>query len=324
MEAIDLLTDFVGRPRIDAEELDKERGVVIQEIQRYKDQPSAVAEELIDRAALRRPPAGPHRPRARGAPAHVLARGDRRLPRAPLGGRARRRVHRRQPRPRAGQRRGRRAASSASRRCPRPSALRARRRRSTPQTLVEQRDTNQSHLRMIYRPDVDVTDPRAARRADDLLDAAGRLDGLAPVRRDPRAARPLLLGLRGRPRASPTPRPAARRRAGLDQVRRGLRADARDRRRAARRRPDRGGGRARPRLRRRPPRPGLREHQRRRALRGRPDDRLRRGHRPRRGDRRARRRDVRRRRRVARGVDPDELAVAVRRPARRRRVLPTR
>ncbi len=29
---MDLLTDFVGRPRIDAEELDRERGVVIQEI----------------------------------------------------------------------------------------------------------------------------------------------------------------------------------------------------------------------------------------------------------------------------------------------------
>src|ERR671933_2730537 len=41
MDAIDLLTDFVGRPKIDAAELDRERGVVIQEIQRYKDQPSA-------------------------------------------------------------------------------------------------------------------------------------------------------------------------------------------------------------------------------------------------------------------------------------------
>src|SRR4029453_17405123 len=37
-QAIDLLTDFVGRPRIEQGELDKERGVVIQEIQRYKDQ----------------------------------------------------------------------------------------------------------------------------------------------------------------------------------------------------------------------------------------------------------------------------------------------
>src|SRR5215217_6632862 len=58
MEAIDLLTDFVGRPKIDAEELDRERGVVIQEIQRYKDQPSAVAEELIDRAAFGDHPLG--------------------------------------------------------------------------------------------------------------------------------------------------------------------------------------------------------------------------------------------------------------------------
>ena len=58
LEAIDLLTDFVGRPLLDAEELDRERGVVIQEIQRYKDQPSAVAEELIDRAAFGEHPLG--------------------------------------------------------------------------------------------------------------------------------------------------------------------------------------------------------------------------------------------------------------------------
>src|SRR5918998_849656 len=57
-EAIDLLTDFVGRPKIDADELDRERGVVIQEIQRYKDQPAAVAEELIDRAAFGDHPLG--------------------------------------------------------------------------------------------------------------------------------------------------------------------------------------------------------------------------------------------------------------------------
>src|SRR5215211_1567715 len=58
MKAIDLLTDFVGRPRIDAAELDRERGVVIQEIQRYKDQPAAVAEELIDIAAFGEHPLG--------------------------------------------------------------------------------------------------------------------------------------------------------------------------------------------------------------------------------------------------------------------------
>src|SRR5438270_10637145 len=56
--AIDLLTDFVGRPRIDAEELDRERGVVIQEINRAYDQPSMVAEYLIDEAAFGDHPLG--------------------------------------------------------------------------------------------------------------------------------------------------------------------------------------------------------------------------------------------------------------------------
>src|SRR4051794_27862972 len=57
-DAIDLLSDFVGRPKLDPEELDRERGVVIQEIQRYKDQPSAVAEDLIDRATFGEHPLG--------------------------------------------------------------------------------------------------------------------------------------------------------------------------------------------------------------------------------------------------------------------------
>jgi predicted Zn-dependent peptidase len=63
-DAIDLLTDFVGRPKIDAAELDRERGVVIQEIARAHDQPAVLAEHLIDRAAfgdhpLGRPVLGP-------------------------------------------------------------------------------------------------------------------------------------------------------------------------------------------------------------------------------------------------------------------------
>src|SRR5215204_7249149 len=57
-DAIDLLTDFVGRPKIDAAELDRERGVVIQEIARAHDQPSVVAEHLIDRAAFGEHPLG--------------------------------------------------------------------------------------------------------------------------------------------------------------------------------------------------------------------------------------------------------------------------
>src|SRR5215210_1519853 len=52
LEAVDLLTDFVARPRIDAEELDRERGVVVQEIARAQDQPAVLAEHLIDRAAF--------------------------------------------------------------------------------------------------------------------------------------------------------------------------------------------------------------------------------------------------------------------------------
>ena len=57
-EAIDLLSDFVGRARLDADELDRERGVVIQEINRAFDQPSTVAEYLIDRAAFGEHPLG--------------------------------------------------------------------------------------------------------------------------------------------------------------------------------------------------------------------------------------------------------------------------
>ena len=64
LEAADLLTDFVARPRIDAEELDRERGVVVQEIARADDQPSVMAEHLIDEAVfgdhpLGRPVLGP-------------------------------------------------------------------------------------------------------------------------------------------------------------------------------------------------------------------------------------------------------------------------
>src|ERR1700719_292909 len=56
--AIDLLSDFVGRPRLDAAELDRERGVVIQEINRAYDQPATIAEYLIDKAAFGEHPLG--------------------------------------------------------------------------------------------------------------------------------------------------------------------------------------------------------------------------------------------------------------------------
>ena len=58
MEAADLLTDYVARARIDADELERERGVVIQEIARNDDQPPAVASNLIGRAAYGDHPLG--------------------------------------------------------------------------------------------------------------------------------------------------------------------------------------------------------------------------------------------------------------------------
>jgi predicted Zn-dependent peptidase len=64
MDAAELLTDFVARARVDGDELERERGVVIQEINRSDDQPASVASKLLDRAAfgdhpLARPVLGP-------------------------------------------------------------------------------------------------------------------------------------------------------------------------------------------------------------------------------------------------------------------------
>src|SRR5689334_21298185 len=106
-EALDLLSDFVGRPRLDADELDRERGVVIQEIARANDQPAFLVgnlsgvpddSELVD----------------------LLCR----FPSIQADGAA-------EPAP-----------------------------PFSPQTLVEGRESNQSHLRMSYRPSIDPTDVR--------------------------------------------------------------------------------------------------------------------------------------------------------------------
>src|SRR6202035_727503 len=64
LEAADLLTHLVARPRGHPEELERERGVVVQEIARANDQPAVMAEHLIDQAAfgdhpLGRPVLGP-------------------------------------------------------------------------------------------------------------------------------------------------------------------------------------------------------------------------------------------------------------------------
>ena len=157
MQAIDLLTDFAGRPHIDAEELDRERGVVIQEIQRYKDEPSSVAENLIDRAAfgdhpLGRPVLGPEEHLRTFTRDAIVAFRERRwsgahggafivgnLDHVEADGATAALFERfpQLPEPEPFE--------------PAPAFV--------PSILVEERDTNQSHLRMSYRPQIDVSSP---------------------------------------------------------------------------------------------------------------------------------------------------------------------
>jgi predicted Zn-dependent peptidase len=158
-EAIDLLTDFAGRPKIDADELDRERGVVIQEIARAHDQPSVVAEHLIDRAAfgdhpLGRPVLGPAEHLRTFSREDILAFRGRQW---------------------AGSRGGAfvvgnlehlptdNELAEAFGRFPSISPNGSSEPAPTfaPQTLVEHRDSNQSHLRISYRPSIDPRDPAA-------------------------------------------------------------------------------------------------------------------------------------------------------------------
>jgi predicted Zn-dependent peptidase len=158
MEAADLLTDFVARPRLDAEELDRERGVVVQEIARYNDQPSAVAEHLIDEAVFGDHPLGRS---VLGTTEHlsetftrdgIISFRERQW--APSRGAAfavgnlealgsdaeLAELFERFA-----------AAEQPARFEPAPSP--------EVRVLVTERDSNQSHLRMSYRPSIDVTDP---------------------------------------------------------------------------------------------------------------------------------------------------------------------
>jgi predicted Zn-dependent peptidase len=159
MKAIDLLTDFVGRPKIDAAELDRERGVVIQEIQRYKDQPSMVAEEVIDRAAfgdhpLGRTVLGPEEHLRTFTREGIVAFRERRWAGARGGAFIVGNLEHVDENGAVAERFGRfpdLPAPEPYEPAPPPRADR----------LVEQRETNQSHLRMSYRPDVDVSDARA-------------------------------------------------------------------------------------------------------------------------------------------------------------------
>jgi predicted Zn-dependent peptidase len=158
LDAADLLTDFVGRPRIDAEELDRERGVVVQEIARANDQPAVMAENLIDEAAfgdhpLGRPVLGPaEHIRDEFTREGIVAFRSRRWSPARGGaflvgnldflgnGEVDELFER---------------FSSEPEPVPFEAAPPLE-----PRILVNERDSSQSHLRMSYRPGVDTRDPR--------------------------------------------------------------------------------------------------------------------------------------------------------------------
>jgi predicted Zn-dependent peptidase len=157
-QAIDLLSDFVGRPRLDAEELDRERGVVIQEINRAFDQPATVAEYLIDRAAfgehpLGRTVLGPEENLRSFTREAIVAFRERRWAGARGGAFLVGNLDHLPPEETLQELFGRfPALTDPEPYLPAPAFA--------PQRAVEQRDTNQSHLRMIYRPGIDVGDRR--------------------------------------------------------------------------------------------------------------------------------------------------------------------
>ncbi len=157
-QAIDLLTDFVGRPQLDAEALDRERGVVIQEINRAYDQPSMVAEYLIDRAAfgehpLGRTVLGPEENLRSFTREGIVAFRERRWAGASGGAFLAGNLDHLPAEEELIERFSRfPALSEPEPYAPAPDI--------SPQKLVEARDTNQSHLRMIYRPDISTTSVR--------------------------------------------------------------------------------------------------------------------------------------------------------------------
>ncbi len=157
-QAIDLLTDFVGRPRIDAEELDRERGVVIQEIARAEDQPSVMAEHLIDRAAfgehpLGRPVLGPEEHLRSFTREAIVAFRERQWAGSRGGAFLVGNLSALPGQSRLEELFGRFPAITANGAAEPAPAL-------EPVVLVEPRESNQSHLRMSYRPSIDARDPR--------------------------------------------------------------------------------------------------------------------------------------------------------------------
>jgi predicted Zn-dependent peptidase len=160
LEAADLLTDFVARPHLDGEELDRERGVVVQEIARYNDQPASIAEHLIDEAVFGDHPLG--RP-VLGTTEHLRDTFTR-------DGIVAFRTRRWSPQTGAAfvvgnleafDNGGAGQLDALFERfspVPVPEPYDAAP-PQTPRILVSERDSNQSHLRISYRPRITVTDP---------------------------------------------------------------------------------------------------------------------------------------------------------------------
>jgi predicted Zn-dependent peptidase len=157
-EAIDLLTDFVGRPKLDREELDRERGVVIQEIARANDQPAVRAEHLIDRATfgdhpLGRPVLGPEEHLRSFTREAIVAFRSRQWAGGRGGAFLVGNLSSLPDDRELAEAFGRFPSISANGRFEPAPAF-------EPQALVEPRESNQSHLRMSYRPAIDPRDPR--------------------------------------------------------------------------------------------------------------------------------------------------------------------
>jgi predicted Zn-dependent peptidase len=159
LEAADLLTDFVARPKIDGDELDRERGVVVQEIARTDDQPAALAENLIDQAVFGDHPLG--RP-VLGTTEHLRDTFTR-------DGIVAFRSRRWSPARGAAFAVGNLEALGENgtldtlferfTATPEPEPFDAAP-PAAPRVMVRERDSNQSHLRFSYRPSIDVTVPR--------------------------------------------------------------------------------------------------------------------------------------------------------------------
>ncbi len=157
IEAIELLTDIVGRPALDPGELEREKGVVVQEIARSADQPRSRVLDLSGPATfgdhpLGRSILGSERSVRSLTPAAIAGFRQRCWSRergiillvGNLSGLDDNRLAALLERLPA-------AAAPAPRDSPPPFA---------PAVVAEERDSEQSHLVLSWRPELDVADPR--------------------------------------------------------------------------------------------------------------------------------------------------------------------